>query len=145
MAGLVNLSQRLLVLILRQRQQLSFVFSGHKGKEGLQAFVLFLRKTPQVSFVVVNNSCCFWRLQTQRIQRYGAACVFFRLFTVGCVPCWWSQTLFHTFKCYQEFKSSVLFLLKASKTAQIAKDYGIEQAALTGYGQAKNGFDVANR
>ena len=51
----------------------------------------------------------------------------------------------YTFKCCQELKSSVFFLLKASKTAQIAKDYGLEQAALTGYGQAKNGFDVANR
>ena len=53
--------------------------------------------------------------------------------------------LFCTFESCQEFKSSVFFLLKASKTAQIAKDYGIEQAVLTGYGQAKNGFDAANR
>ena len=55
------------------------------------------------------------------------------------------QMLFYTFNCCQEFKFSVFFLLKASKTAQIAKDYGLEQAVLTGYGQAKNGFDVANR
>ena len=50
-------------------------------------------------------------------------------------------------RCSLHFQvlSSVFFLLKASKTAQIAKDYGLEQAALTGYGQAKNGFDVANR
>ena len=53
--------------------------------------------------------------------------------------------LFCTFESCQEFKSSVFFLLKASKTAQIARDYGIEQAVLTGYGQAKNGFDAANR
>ncbi|XP_078356073.1 transmembrane protein 214-B-like, partial [Oculina patagonica] len=33
---------------------------------------------------------------------------------------------------------------KDSKTAQIAKEYGIEKAAVTGYGQVKDGFDVAN-
>ena len=61
------------------------------------------------------------------------------------MPCWAGQTLFHTFMCCQEFKCCVFLLLIASKTGQIAKDYGIEQAALTGYGKAKEGFDVANR
>ena len=37
------------------------------------------------------------------------------------------------------------FLFIASKTAKIAKDYGIEQAAVKGYRQVKDGLNVANR
>lgn len=59
MTGIVSLRRRLLVLILRWRQQCSFVFSDRKGKEGLQILVLFLWKTPQVGSVVVSSSGCY--------------------------------------------------------------------------------------
>lgn len=38
-----------------------------------------------------------------------------------------------------------LFMYEASRTARIARDYGLEQAAVSGYGHAKKGIDVVNR
>lgn len=61
------------------------------------------------------------------------------------------------FSCGKLFKLVLLLLLavisidvykhksyQASRTAQIARDYGLEQVAVSGYGHAKKGFDVAN-